>query len=91
MQGTSLFSQKLELLDESDTGWIHQARLTGLRADFGTTLHQGTEWPVKKLAISSAQVVLGHPSGKPSQLPAASGVKLSKPLGGLDPSPQDDR
>ncbi|MGK0184594.1 MAG: hypothetical protein ACI9R3_000367 [Verrucomicrobiales bacterium] len=87
MQGSSLFSQKLELNDESRAGWVHQARLTGLRADFDTTIHQGTEWPIKKLAVTSAQVVLGTQSGKPLQVPSPSGVQLSQPIGGLDPSP----
>lgn len=88
MQGSSLFSQKLELVDENRSGWIHQARLTGLRADFETTIHKGTEWPIKKLAVTSAQVVLGERSGKPATLPSpAADSQLSKPLGGLDPNP----
>jgi hypothetical protein len=87
MQGKSLFSDRLEITDESRTGWIHQARLMGLRADFDTALHKGTEWPVKKLVVASAQVVLGYPSGQPEQLPPPSAGQLSKPLAGLDPNP----
>ncbi|MCB1100309.1 MAG: hypothetical protein KDN22_32385, partial [Verrucomicrobiae bacterium] len=87
MQGKSLFSDRLEISDDSRSGWLHQARLVGLRADFETSLHKGTEWPVKKLAINSAQVVLGYPSGQPQQLAPPSGGQLSKPFVGLDPNP----
>ena len=59
----------------------------GLRADFNTALHRGTEWPVKKLAVASAQVVLGYPSGAAEQLRSPSAGQLSKPLAGLDPNP----
>lgn len=87
MQGSSLFSQRLEVIDESDAGMVRRARIMGLRADFDTALHRGSEWSMKKLAAASAQVVVGPPSEAAAAAVREPASHLSKPLFGLDPAP----
>ena len=87
MQGKSLFSPQLKLKDANKSGIVHEAMLKGLRADFNTSLHRGTEWPISKLAITSAQAILGLPSGEPAGSPSPSGEAPSQPIFGLSPNP----
>ena len=87
MQGKSLFSPQLTIKDSNKAGIVHEAKLKGLRADFDTSLHRGTEWPISKLAVTSAQAILGLPSGDPVQFPSPSTDAPSQPVFGLSASP----